>query len=1012
MAFIHSHPDTPGQDGFTRIAVDYPNLRIRYFQNDQWYDLLVTTADQLFKLVFRRFDLTQKKLDGTQLEYNPASARVSVTNESTLELIYVAKEVSGATPALEVRVKLTRGGDDGIAANRGWIHFDLTHNFPAIVGAEPEKYAWEEHVNFPVFPVEIKPADGEKFFGGSLQYSALYKQTDNGAAGNLIAGIGMHREDVHGQFSVAWYDDVAKAFVQNMRNVMHLKDRKYVRPASYTISGGDEFGYGGNQLFYRLRGFRIEAPASVPLDWHDVAAIYRRWLHERYVATPDPSSRFYRKIAQITKRRLNPDAPADEMAPYTVISNFGLDGPGAPILELHPLRAAPNSIFNVVDRLRAEFPEPKPKLEVQAWGVERAGFYQFICSWPPASDSLGLGPLAGAAGALKQRNTELSITTDPMNTIFNRGRYAGHLRWTGTEWKPFVDQPFPAYTYDENNRPVTATYIRDPQTGARKFFNRVWIVEPFPQFEQVPNSTHAQRFKAAQQMNEDGTLSQWLPVIGSGLYRGTQKQICPTADIGNLYVEEWVKPHILGRNVRILEFMKHGRGGYQCFNPDHAHIVGGIPAAYDNVIGRGAWHVKRLQQIFTAIHNAGAMYDDDAFSSFRLAHEFEPAEGLMPYIDQFYSSSEEMNFVYSHLVTPMQTTVRGQWAIHPGYREVKKAGAPAYAPPQWMLQPARDNDPIFPQITATTKPEEINGILQTRTASFQNWRQQCVGYFETNFSIADYGHAPAGYPVGPLRAGEPAVAWNPADPLAPTNPRTYTYVRAVQQAFNLRGEMFDTGMAAVRGLRIHIPSVWVEELRDYDREALLHAVRAVRMQMEHKDFFRFGRMLGRVRVTRVNGAAPRQIAAWFATVRPFGDVQPLVDHIGADDKFLGTGWRTRPLRDFISKGWDKQFYPGTDPAPTIYNNQRIVDEIDHRAWQSGQRVLYALANLGNTDCRTEIVYGRGIEHVRQSAGWTRTVKIYAGEAQPAIATTGAWAGKIETLMIPARSFAAIVIAPQ
>lgn len=59
---------------------------------------------------------------------------------------------------------------------------------------------------------------------------------------------------------------------------------------------------------------------------------------------------------------------------------------------MHPLRhGAPDipnnendSILTVLGRLKDKFPEPEAlKREVQVWGIEKAGFFQFLCGFPP-----------------------------------------------------------------------------------------------------------------------------------------------------------------------------------------------------------------------------------------------------------------------------------------------------------------------------------------------------------------------------------------------------------------------------------------------------------------------------------------------------------------------------------------------------------------------------------------------------------------------------------------------------
>lgn len=303
--------------------------------------------------------------------------------------------------------------------------------------------------------------------------------------------------------------------------------------------------------------------------------------------------------------------------------------------------------------------------------------------------------------------------------------------------------------------------------------------------------------------------------------------------------------------------------------------------------------------------------------------------------------------------------------------------------------------------------------MRQREPSFRKWRDECVAYFNANFRVAEYGLAPRSYPVGDLNPKGRPVPWDPQNPLAPTNPLTYTFNRCVQQVFNLRANIFETGRRAVIGERIMIPSHWLEEPLDYDDEALNHAVRAARLQMGFKEFFRFGRMLGETSITSVNGRRPQDVWAWGEggnATRTFGDVKPLVEHLSQDDPYLGGGWHALPLRDFISKAWDKQYYPDK-----TFNDIVVMKQIQHRVWQHGEgdarRVLYAFANISNTDARIVFIYGRGLEGVKREGAWRRVVHVISPPpAPPAVPDADVWLGAHEQgFVIPARSFAAVLV---
>lgn len=1092
--FINSHPDTPGQNNFTQLEINdaLSGATFRYFVAGQRRYVLGADIGGLFLLRFSRFDLASRRMFWGYVEYRPQgkpavaeyseqAGKIVLVYQAAAEVVVPPRPPSQPPPPpqavifypppppqepplppgvadlslptkpenIRVTVTIEAAGNPARPSNHGWLNFDISHGFPREFESPGAAYAWEQTLHYPQFSFDPAAAAGfEPAITGPLQFSALYTKTDHADRLNHVSGIAVHVEDERGHHKFAWYDKKHASFNYTLRNSMHLSGQKFVRPEGYSLRGGDDYGFGGNRMMYRVRAFRVEgAAAGVPVGPHDVLDIYRRWLRARFEG--DTASVFYDKILSIKARPHN--APADEMSPHTVITNYGLDGavdppdppppPGARHLsrwlEMHPIRNRPDipgnendSFLTLLGRLRARFPDPASvKLEVQAWGIEKAGFYQFICGFPPLTNLLSGNPqkFKQAVADMAAARVALSVTTDPLNALFNRGRYGGHLRWRGsdwsqigdhTTWEPFIKQAFPL-AFRDSTCPVSVTKVGGKQ------FNRLWIVEHFPPVERVPASEEAARLKACQRMNAYGELQQNLPVIGTGLYRGTQKQLCPVADNADVYLNRWVKPWLIGQGVRVVEFMKHGSGGYFCYRTDHQHVVehphvappppGSPPvppdlrAAYTNVIGYGSWHVRRLQCMLYDVHEAGKVFDADPLCSFRLIHEFTPAEALAPYVNQCYSTDENFIFVYSHLVTAHQSPARG-WGAHPGYKEERRAPGPRLVRPEYMLHPQRDADPAPPALSRDMTPEQVNEVVRQRGPSFRRWRDECINYFNANFRVADYGVAPRSYPTGDKRPGEPAVPWNPQDPLAPTNPPTYTFNRCVQQVFNLRANIFATGERAVLGERIAIPAPWLEEPLDYDDEALAHAVRAARLQTGFKEFFRHGRMLGETRIVSVNGGPPKDVWAWNAnSARTFDDVTPLVEHLTQDDPFLGGGWHARPLRDFVSKAWDKQFYPDK-----TFNDIVVQKQIQHRVWQHGEgdarRVLYAFANIGNTNAAVVFLYGRGLEGVTRETARRRVVQIIGPPAAPPPPAADVWPGARETgFVIPARSFAAVLV---
>lgn len=1101
--FINSHPDTPGNYTQVQINSALDTATFRYFVAGQPRHALAANIAGLFALSFQRFDLARGRMFWGRVEYRPqGKPTVAEYSEAARKIVLVydvpativiptrppsqppeppqavinyppppprepplppgVADLSLPTTPENIRVTVTieAAGDNVKRSDYGWINFDISHTFPGQFETRNAAFGWEETLHYPNFSFAPETAACfDPVITGPLQFSAIYSKTNHSDLLNHAFGIAIHVEDERGHQKHAWYDKKNAFFNYTLRNSIHLKGREFVRPERYTLNEGDDYGYGGNLMHYRLRAFRAEgACPGAPVGRHDVLDIYRRWLRARY--NGDASPLFYKQIRSINERP--PNAPVDGMNPHTVVTNYGLDGavdppppPGAPHLsrwlEMHPIGNMPDipgnendSFLTLLGRIKSKFPNPNiVKLEAQAWGIEKAGFYQFICGFPPLTTLLSGRPkkFSQAIDDLTQGNIALSITTDPMSVIFNRMRYGGHLRWKGsdwnqisvhTNWEPFINEPFPA-AFRDSACPISMTKI------GGKEFNRIWIVERPPATERAPAAQFAARLKACQQTNAYGELQQVLPVIGSGLYRAAQKQLCPVADNVDVYLNHWVKPQLIDRGVRIVEFMKHHPFFYFCYRADHQHIVehAHVPpvplvppsadAPYTNVIGYGSWHVRRLQCMLYDVQEAGNAFDPDPFCSFRLIHEFTPVEALVPYVNQCYSTDETFIFVYSHLVTAHYSPTRG-WGLHPGYKEGRKTSGPNFVRPEYMLNPNRDIGPSPPALKLDMTPNQVNGVVQQRERYFSKWLDACISYFNQHFKVVEYGVAPRGYPTRELQKGESAVAWNLQDPLAPTIPPNYTYNRCVQQVFNLRANIFETGSRAVLGERVTIPSTWAEKPLDYDDEALNHAVRAAQLQMEFKRFFRQwrvpserGRMLGETRVFTFKVVAPdpepqkvepEEIWTWGnggSVYRTFNDVPPLVDHLSQDDQYLGGAWHAIPLRDFISKAWDKQYYPDKTFNDVVYQT-----EIQHRVWQykegDEREVLYVFANISNTDLKVGFIYGRGLEGVTRANARRRVVKLFSTPSPPPPPDADVWLGATEKgFVIPARSFAAVLV---
>ena len=994
---VDSLPEPNGN--LTRLLVDVPEdgtaprLHIRYVEGGTTVlPLLVANIASLFRIRFRRFDLGARRMFWGYLEYapkvNPVMAsdgvrKVTLTY-ANVEGEYIVDPRPDGLPrdvsdlprlAAPDKINVTVTIEAETAPHSaGWINFDIAHSYPQQpVEASSTAVGHEQTILFPFFSFgESNPGSFAEPITGPLQFASIYK-VNSQSQPQIAEGMILHVDDADGHQTSATYDKVNHIFHQTLRNSMHLKGTSFVRAADYQLSRPNPFGFGGNGVRYRLRGFRQRgAAAGVPVGWYEPAHLYREWLKARFPNGP-----------LFTRHRPNrpKNAPVDNMSPHTVVQNWGLDGAADSKphkLEMHPLTEPAThdenrpSFPHVATELKGLFPAPlQIKPEIQAWGIEKAGFYQFLCGYPHLANVIrgpdtfrnGVTQVAGKGGVV-------SVTTDPASMIFDRRRYAGHIRRSGTGWVPILDEPFPAVV--RNNTCAVTQQTKDGKT-----FNRLWLVD------RIPAAEDAATLRKSQKVTEWGELSDGPPVIGGGFYRAFGKQICPTPAAAGVYLDKWVGPHLFNQGVRIVEYMKAGAGGYFCFDARHDHIPGHNDTRFDKVIGFGSWYVRRIKSIFETLHARGAAFDNQAPCSFRLSHEFEAPEQLIPYIDQYYSSSEVYNFVYSRLATPMMTPGRDLGGLHPNYKETPIATA---APPAYMLDPARDDDPVLRQRVGGMTPEQTDVLHAERDPHFTTWRDEAVNYCRATFRVEEgnFGNAPRNYPV-PGMGSKPITS--------------YTYSRCIQDTFNLRSRIFENGVAAVCGIRIMIPSAWLEPPLEYNSAALQHAVLASRLQSRHKDFFRSGRMLGETLVT-VNGQPPRELCAWRCGARSFMDVAPLVELVGADDPQLGREWRDAraPMHDFISRGWDKQ-----SDCDVVVSAQ-----IHHRVWEhvagnGVRRVLYAFANLGNRPVTIHFVYGRGLEG---ATGRSRTISVNDGapSAPKPIAL-----GDAEDLAMPRRSFAAVVI---
>jgi hypothetical protein len=268
---------------------------------------------------------------------------------------------AGTLGKMDVTVTISRAQNR--TSNNGWINFDISHTYPPTgFPLEDSNAAWEERIIYPRLKFTGPDLRGFQPLTSLLGYSAFYKEQQFIDAYYGALGVALHVDDERGHHRETHFSDNQLSF--QLLNSIHLKNttggKTFVRPPAYQLSGGDNYGFGGNVMLYRLRAFEIIGVREyVPVDWRDVLNIYRQWIRDRQPL-------FYRKY-----RTRATDGPLDQMAPATVINNFSPDGVVdvatnarlAAWLEQHPVKDkepnVPNnpneSLLKLLSRLRSRF---------------------------------------------------------------------------------------------------------------------------------------------------------------------------------------------------------------------------------------------------------------------------------------------------------------------------------------------------------------------------------------------------------------------------------------------------------------------------------------------------------------------------------------------------------------------------------------------------------------------------------------------------------------------------------
>ncbi|HEX6368288.1 MAG TPA: hypothetical protein VF006_05115 [Longimicrobium sp.] len=1014
---IDSRPDPTGR--FTRVTFDpalatFTGIRLMRRTSTgetEVYPVPIAAGQHpAFSILFRRYDMVANAGAGTAdyFAVGPRTPLVEATPDGGWTVKYGAIPATmseGMAQHAALRATLTlRPSEDA-----GWVELDLHFPWPAEIPSTSPQYAWEPIVSFPRLHLEDAALGPYRLLnpGGLLhnaaqvkpgtsvvnempvQFTSLYYEGRNGGSGvNNVTGLMVMGTDELGHDKTLRFERVAGKAARlqtEIRAPMHLNaERAFVHPPAFALSGGDANGWGGARMKWRMRAFRIDgAVPEQPVDWHDVAALYRDWARTR-------TSTLFRKHP--TGRTTQ--GPMDGMSPFSVICHYSLQGdadPGqdaqvAAWLEMHPIHLPgtadgpdiqdnPNPpLITVLEQVRDSLKLPGALLEAQIWGAENDGYYRYLAGWPPRTNIIrgDNGRFRRTMDALVARKIIPLLSTDPLLPNFNRRRFRGHLRRVGTSdtWETTIPAPFhPAVTAKLKPRVTTVS-------GGR---NRVWELDT--------GHEEYREMAARRKRGPAGAFIHRLDAL-SAFHGLEQYALCPTPGVRSIYINKWLRRGTLDpggaldHGFRLIEFMKHS--WFFCFDRNHDHLAATGP--YADVMGCGPWYVRRMEEMLKAAHAAGVQ----AYPSFSLNNEFQFPEALVPVFDEFYdhrSSSASvfngdsrsvqlrgrtaarntlgipvLHFVYSQLLGQRGNVVQDDNINHPGYLEVRKAGTNGR--PAEMLAPGLDE----------AIPDAVG------------WVRLAEAYFTRAFDRAatQYGLAPVGYP---------------------TAEGTYTYHRAVQDTANLRSRIFRFGAAGVLGERIGLPAAWYVGARDYNDDALAMGIRAAQMQMAFPAFFRKGYMLGQTQIVAGN----RAIQAWRLKRRVFDDVAPL--RADCEGK---TG-----ISDVISLRTDVTAANQTAlqelEKPELTRLE--TDQVQHMVWQlrradGAAETLYVFANVGNTPAANfQFRFTRGVEANAVLKGSTR--RFDGGNPTGQVVAQGypVVRGATLTAALPPRTFVTVHITP-
>lgn len=1052
--------DSALADGhFTRLKIDPPNI---CFSSIGWY-LSPTAAvfefpfspHPLFVIQFSRYDLQANQLYDPAnpskqdfVNYLPTPADIAqnktqVTVDASVPPHWIVYDhvqpqhyTVNAPDALQtidpIKVALAFSAPTG-PEDSGWINLDISFSYPQQFAQNPDKFAWQAILIFPQFKINrssvVHAFDEDTlagewsllFPGGDqgkiknvaalvvhdtpVQLAALYKTGAN-TGGNYLRGIALAATDTLGQAKSFIYSHVdATSDVLNcyftspihlLNNPGNPLDKKYVQPVdpgdarfNFTLSRGDNYGFGGARMNYRIKAIQVEdAYPCAPLDWMDIANLYRKW-----VKANRPS--FFGKEFSRT-----PNGPTDNISPFTVITNYGLDGPIAPTvndpklpakwLEIHPIKVGGqtdvpnNDNVSLQDRLReirkrVNNSYNDVRLEAQIWGYELGGYYQWIAGYPPITDVLTApGRFRAAMDELVGNQIYPIITTDLIIPLFNRGRFKGHVIYDGSNWVEAIKYSLPSEFTDPNRNPninpanyfITEAKIYNSPSDHSSYVqnNRVFLIKQSAGYDPQANWVDAEALAKNQQYGPYGP-AQHNGALTDRFYAQYMRPLCPQDSVLNTYSDKCLAKGAFSYGARLIEFMKVGFSA--CYNKDHQHIFTAT-TGYNNVIGFGGWTVARLQQALRKIQRLGQGLDPrpDGVKdpSFALTYEGPPLEPLLPLVNEFYHRSPVLQYVYAEILSAKMDFLNEAPHAHPGYQEQRKLinGQPptTFAPvPNLMIS--------------------VDTIRREDLPSRNEWQQQCLSYFNQYFEVIQSGLAPRNYQIV-----------NP--PVPPNTQPTYTiytYNRCVEDVFNLKAWFFAIGESALLGERIYVHAKWFDAPTDPNEEVINMAGRAAQLHVRYAPYIRGGAMLGQTAILSDNST----LYAWFADYRRFDDAVDL-NRIVTEPADLAMG------RDFASRGVDKDDFCWVVTSPRI----------QHMIWQKqfgpgDWRTLYLFANVGNTPQTLRFLYTKGLD---LQTDWKKEVRLFDGRDSVGVKfpIVPVHIGDSESFTLAPRSFAAIAIA--